>query len=206
MRGEAGNDTIYAGPRSEDKFTWNSGGNPIDMGGSGYDRLIMNAGAQFKTKDLSSYGFEEFRGAEKDDSVWTSKNSTTGVYLDGGSGNDDLRGGRGPDELRGSHGSDILYGRGGRDDLRGQGGRDQFNFKNDYGRDVIWDFQNNLDTIRLDDDLRGLRDGNHSYNLGKVGDLARRSGNDLILDFGEDELVIKNTTWAAVIDDIVFSS
>ncbi len=75
--------------------------------------------------------------------------------LEGGTGNDNLNGGSQLDVLEGGAGNDILNGGTGHDTLTGGGGNDAFVFTAGFARDVITDFQNNLDTLRLDDAMWG---------------------------------------------------
>ncbi|MBG6164968.1 Ca2+-binding RTX toxin-like protein [Labrenzia sp. EL_195] len=125
--GGAGNDTIYYG--GGDLF-WD-GGSPKDIGGTGIDTLIMEAGARFNTGGLSWYGFERFEGAERDDRV-DGNDASVDYWLDGGAGNDSLKG----------HGSsDTLIGGTGDDGLTGGAGSDTFVFRfAETGHDTISDF------------------------------------------------------------------
>ncbi|MCI4645890.1 MAG: hypothetical protein MRY64_14005, partial [Hyphomonadaceae bacterium] len=65
LEGGDGNDTIHY--KSGDIVT--SGGAAIDMGGAGYDTLVVQAGSYFNTNGLSVRGFEAFVGAELADDV-----------------------------------------------------------------------------------------------------------------------------------------
>jgi hypothetical protein len=105
------------------------GGDDMLHGGSGDDRLIGHTGN------------DRLRGGAGDDAIF------------GGSGRDDLRGGDGDDVLRGGGGDDVLAGDGGNDILIGGGGADRFVFALDGGRDVVKDFQDNVDTLVLDEAL-----------------------------------------------------
>lgn len=71
--------------------------------------------------------------------------------LIGGAGNDTLDGGLGRDTLDGGAGVDVLTGGAGADLLLGGGGADVFAFRSGQGRDVIDDFQDGIDRIRLID-------------------------------------------------------
>lgn len=65
--------------------------------------------------------------------------------LDGGKGNDNLNGDEGNDRLDGGKGNDFLNGGKGKDLLNGGKGKDIFIFKKGAGKDVVNDFQDDLD-------------------------------------------------------------
>ena len=87
-------------------------------------------------------GNDEIRGENGNDSVT------------GGKGNDDLRGDEGNDALYGGAGSDWLEGGRGNDLLFGGAGKDTFEFERGDGLDVIGDFANGIDRIKLDGFVR----------------------------------------------------
>jgi len=94
-------------------------------------------------------------------------------------------------------GNDTLDGGKGRDVLTGGRGQDVFLFKKGYGKDTITDFQDDIDTIRLDD---GLWTGklNKQQVINKFADVV---GDDIIFDFGKHELKIKGFTDLAELKD-----
>lgn len=101
-----------------------------------------------------------------------------------------LTGGQGQDRLRGAQGRDVLKGGKGDDVLIGGKGADAFVFKTKGGKDTIRDFQDDRDTIRLDDAL-------WSGTLTKqqlVDTFASVVGSDIVFDFGAEELKIKGFT------------
>lgn len=71
--------------------------------------------------------------------------------ITGTAGNDVLRGGAGNDVLRGGLGDDTLDGGLGNDTLYGEGGSNKFvlDISDSTGEDVIFDFQDGIDKIRL---------------------------------------------------------
>ncbi|MBW4660381.1 MAG: hypothetical protein KME15_17035 [Drouetiella hepatica Uher 2000/2452] len=77
--------------------------------------------------------------------------------LVGGAGNDYLEGGKGNDTLLGGAGNDLLKGGEGQDILTGGAGSDVFEIKYKSNRpgynfaDVITDFQDGVDKLKLDD-------------------------------------------------------
>lgn len=99
--------------------------------------------------------------------------------LSAGAGNDMLLGGTGNDTLYGGAGNDMLIGGAGDDLLGGGAGADHFAFQ--AGRDLILDFQDNVDTLRIDDALWG----GGARSVSQVLGLARVQGGDTVFDFGD---------------------
>lgn len=115
-----------------------------------------------------------------------------GLY--GRDGADSLDGGRGHDLLNGGEGNDTLDGGSGNDRLIGAGGRDIFVFDGTSGRNLISDFANHADRIRIDS-------GAHAF-----GDLEiTREGNDVHIAFADTEIVLHDT-WIGAIgaEDFLF--
>ncbi len=176
-------DTIienYFAGQGSDKVVGNIADNWI-KGGSGLDRLI------------GGDGNDSLNGNGKDD------------ILRGGLGNDTLRGGSGADKLFGQEGDDVLMGGVGRDRLVGGAGNDTFVFKSGWAVDRINDFEDNIDTIRLDSALWGggltVTDVLNTY--GSV--MTTAGGTSYVeLDFGAGDIlkVFGVTTTAALLDDI----
>ena len=148
--GGAGNDTIYYG--SGDLF-WDSG-TPRDIGGTGRDKLIIEAGSKFNTSGLSWYGFEEFQGAEKDDRV-IGNDAGVDYWMNGGGGNDFLKGSGGTDTLIGAAGNDTLdagASAGGWQKLEGGSGNDSYVVSSNGGWiDIIELIGNGIDTLLFKD-------------------------------------------------------
>ncbi|MBC6476839.1 MAG: hypothetical protein GDA56_02605 [Hormoscilla sp. GM7CHS1pb] len=67
-----------------------------------------------------------------------------------GDGKDTLIGGNGDDRLNGGNGNDTLDGGKGNDDLRGGKGADTFILRPGDGEDTIRDFENGIDSIRVE--------------------------------------------------------
>jgi len=78
-----------------------------------------------------------------------------GDTLNGGSDGDALNGGAGGDTLNGGAGADIINGGSGADTLTGGNGSDEFVFNNNFGADVIEDFNTSVDTLTLNDAIWG---------------------------------------------------
>ncbi|WP_151720440.1 calcium-binding protein [Gemmobacter serpentinus] len=117
--------------------------------------------------------------------------------LQGGKGNDWLHGGAGKDKLLGGDGKDVLNGNAGNDILTGGKGNDHFIFNRNGDRDVITDFQDNVDTIHL----VGLGVKTVSQALAK----AKQVGSDVVFDFGKgDTLRIEDVTKNQLKNDLAF--
>ncbi len=179
LLGGSGNDTL-SGNRGNDIL---SGGNGDDALGGGRGQDTLSGGN----------GDDELRGGRGDDT------------LSGGDGNDELRGGRGNDTLQGGNGNDSLFGGfnndflnggSGRDILTGGRGSDTFVFGENFGRDTITDFENNVDVLDLT-----------AFGFSNAGDAlsnARQSADDVIFDFNDgSRLTVENITIALLDDDLI---
>jgi len=136
MFGGAGDDEIHYG---KGDFFWDNG-TPRNIGGSGVDTLVVEAGSRFNTSALSKYGFEKFIGADKDDRV-IGDSGKVDYVLKGGGGNDFLKGNAGTDTLIGGAGNDRLdpgASSGGVQKLSGQAGNDTYVVTSKSGRvDIV---------------------------------------------------------------------
>ncbi len=119
--------------------------------------------------------------------------------LFGNGGNDRLNGGAGRDKLFGGAGNDRLDGGKGNDALRGNAGADRFIFKD--GKDVVLDFQDDIDTVVFS---RSLVNG--SLTKARLANIVDEGANELTFDFGQgDQLIIKGiSSFADLRDDIAF--
>lgn len=115
-------------------FLYGGTGTDILEGAAGSDLLF---GADGNDRLYGGDGFDVINGGAGDDT------------LDGGAGMDIVGGGMGGDVITGGAGRDFLFGGDGRDEitggtgddiLTGQGGTDLFIFADDWGQDVITDF------------------------------------------------------------------
>lgn len=97
-----------------------------------------------------------------------------------------ITGNSGWNQLFGYDGDDILFGGAGRDILTGGNGSDIFEFQTGSGVDTIRDFQDGVDKLSVD----------FLHSLGDISDLLdhhmRQRGNDLVIDYGSDRLVVEN--------------
>lgn len=200
LRGDAGNDAIYGGL-----------GNDEIIGGSGRDRLDGNDGDDQINGGAQA---DHIRGQAGQDQVWGGRGKDE---ISGGSGNDQLwggeardfiYGGQDNDQLSGEAGSDRLFGQSGDDRLTGGSetdwlyggtGRDMFVFIKGADKDLVRDFENNVDTILLSDDLWT---GNKTAEE-VLSQFASRVDEDVVFDFGDgDILIVENTNFSALSNDI----
>lgn len=106
----------------------------------------------------------------------------------GGSGNDSLSGGSGNDTLHGEAGNDTLHGGTGADLLTGGSGADAFVFgKLSEGGDVITDFGNGTDTIRISTALGG------GLTPGMLPGAAFHVGTTNIAGHASDRIIFRTT-------------
>ncbi|MEM8651961.1 MAG: DUF4114 domain-containing protein [Pseudomonadota bacterium] len=203
LSGGSGNDTLSGG---SGKDTLNGGsGNDELLGGSGNDTLNGNSGDDQISGESGADTLNGHSGADvisggtgSDKLIGGGGNDTLdgGDHNDklyGGSGNDTLDGGSGNDYLTASSGDDILIGGTGNDKLIGGTGSDTFYFdlsEESIGRDRIYDFS--------DDDLIMLV-GTDIQSFDELQDHMRESGNDLLLEFSNTELITIHKT---SLDDI----
>jgi Ca2+-binding RTX toxin-like protein len=199
--GEIGRDKLFGGANND--ILWGGAGKDLLKGGNGRDTLYGDAdndrlhggggkdllkGGNGKDILYGDGGRDRLEGGAQSDKLF------------GGSGNDKLFGNSGRDILNGNSGRDILNGGTGADQLTGGSGADTFVFKDGYGKDAIRDFQNDVDTIHLDDAL-------WSGTLTKqqvINQFATVVGGDIVFDFGTDELTIRGfTDLADLMDDMV---
>ena len=129
LDGYGGNDRLF-GSMADDRI----------FGGEGRDRIEGRNGKDFVTGEE---GNDLVIGGRWRDQVF------------GGDGNDTLRGGDAADRSFGEDGRDMISGGRGNDRLNGGEDADTFVFSGRMRNDTIEDFEDNIDTIRLDEDLWG---------------------------------------------------
>lgn len=200
IRGDGGDDHLLGGA-----------GNDQIIGGSGRDRIDGNDG-----DDLISGGAQNdhLRGHAGQDHLWGEGGRD---YVSGGGGQDHifggdardfLFGGQGNDHLSGDGGSDRLYGQSGDDHLYGGAqtdwlyggiGEDVFVFSLGSDKDVLRDFEDDVDTIQIDNDLwQGTKTVEDLLH-----DFGQSVGSDVVFDFGfGNVLVVENTNFSALSNDI----
>ncbi|MEP3299369.1 MAG: CAP domain-containing protein [Pseudoruegeria sp.] len=147
--------------------------------------LVLKSGA--KHAELYTDNDLDLTGNKKANMLTGNDGKNT---LKGNGGKDQLFGEGGKDTLNGGGGKDILDGGKGNDKLTGKGGADTFVFGKKYGKDKITDFQNDIDTVQLDDALwKGTLSTQEIVD--QFG--AVKNGN-IVLDFGKHELKLLDTT------------
>jgi Ca2+-binding RTX toxin-like protein len=100
-----------------------SGTNTIKMTGLSLSLDVLEAA--LASNDLATVNdLFSFVGSQLTGSDVITYNSTLGIELLGGAGNDTITGGTGPDTLHGGTGNDVLKGAGGNDQLTGGAGND----------------------------------------------------------------------------------
>ncbi len=215
IRTYGGDDDVYAG-KGSDKVELGSGNDYVRVGG-GKESFDGGTGSDYISYYFSANGIRiDLRDNEVSGS-WavndTIKNfeSASGSFTGhdtmlGTSGNNTFRGYGGNDKLYGRAGSDKLYGGAGSDFLDGGAGQeidylyggadaDVFHFDRGEGVDIVKDFENNIDTIELD---------NFTFAGGDPFGSADQVGSDVVFDFGSNGmLTIENTTIGQLQNDVV---
>ena len=214
LNGGAGNDLLKGGA-GNDTLNGGAGNDTLD-GGTGIDWVSFMGESRAGRVDLAVTGpqatwhgldgirnIENIHGGAGNDILLG--NAQTNL-IRGGSGADNiqgrrgydlLEGGAGNDALNGGLGNDTLDGGAGMDQLLGGAGNDIFVFRNGSSRDVILDFQDNIDTIRIL--------GFEVANFAQARSYATQNGPNLVFDFGDgDILTVRNTTINMLGDDLIF--
>ncbi|MGA0613490.1 M10 family metallopeptidase [Paracoccus sp. KR1-242] len=187
--GNAGNDVLNGG-----------GGNDTLIGGAGRDTLVGGIGNDVYHVDALDVIVEQANGGI--DLVNSAASFTLGSALEqlrltgtaaiNGTGNAEanvIYGNANANQLRGLGGNDMLSGNAGNDSLWGGAGADVFLFN--AGRDRIMDFQNDIDTIQIDDALWG----GAPRSVAQVLRLATVADGDVVFNFGNGHsLTVENLT------------
>lgn len=190
--GGAGSDTLKGG-LGNDRYVTDGRDILYEGAGAGMDTVYASAGnltlgADFEHLVLLGTGAQNGAGNALGNKLIGNAyaNRLSGYagsdYLNGGAGNDTLRGGTGNDTLVGGSGADV--------------------FVFDSGRDRITDFQNNVDTIIIDDILWG----GGARTVSQVLASAKVVDGDVVLTFGSHSLTIDGlTSVRALADDLVIA-
>lgn len=229
LSGGAGDDTVAGGVG--DDAIWLGTGNDTGRGEDGADRILGEDGADLLRGDtgndslLGGNGLDTLLGGEGDD--WMdggneadSMNGGAGAdglfgragndtliatagndKLNGGAGEDRLEGGDGNDLIRGGAGADTLAGMAGNDTLRGGGGADSFVIDTSAGRDLVASFEDDVDSLWLDEALWGggltVAEVLEAHAIVTAGGVVLRFGG------GTTEVAVHGITVADLADDIV---
>jgi serralysin len=204
--GGSQNDTMYAGDGND----WFSGGwgNDYVSGGEGHDKLAGSydndtvLGGAGDDSLGGGWGNDLMYGGVGNDIVGAGQNNDT-VY--GEQGDDSLGGGDGNDQLLGGEGNDTLNGAHGDDHLTGASGADQFLFNNysSSGVDVVSDFEQGIDVLRL----LGVHLGPAAGRLDALDPTNGAHGGQTgaWIEFGAHDIFLQNIEAATLtLDDFVF--
>ncbi len=162
--------------------------------GSGNDDITGNSA---KNKLYGNDGDDTLKGLKGNDKLFGDGGDDK---LVGANGNDRLVGGAGNDELIGGKGKDTMIGAGGDDTMIGNSGADVFIYRSGHGRDTIMKFNDDKDTLRIDDKIWG-------GGLSKA-QVLDRFGSDVVgnavLDFGgAQKITIQDISISDLENDLV---
>jgi len=207
IRAGSGNDRLSG--NAQNNTIWGNGGNDVLRGGGGGDTLVGGAGRdtlaggagndvyladRFDTiveaagagRDQLRIGLSTTLGANMEDLRLT---GTAAVNGTGNSAANLLHGNAGANILRGLGGNDRLVGNGGADTLWGGAGADEFLFN--AGRDLVADFQNDVDTLLIENALWG----GTPRTVAQVLNFAHVENGDAVFRFGNGNvLTVDNLT------------
>ncbi|MFD1880477.1 M10 family metallopeptidase C-terminal domain-containing protein [Paracoccus pacificus] len=158
LDGRTGQDFLFGG-KGNDTYVTDGGDRIGEAAGAGIDRVISTAAVVL----APNLEIAQLRG-----------NAAVNVV---GNDIDNI--------IVGNGAANVLSGRGGNDRLTGGGGADSFVF--DGGKDVVADFQDNVDTLRLDNALWNSA----SRSIDEALSHARVAGGNVVFDFdGGNRLVV----------------
>lgn len=190
LLGLAGNDTLLGGAGAD----WLSGGAGLDLlnGGAGNDTYVTDGRDQIV--ELVGGGVDTVRSIV---SLQLGANLENLVLV--GTGPQNGIGNALANRITGSGYANVLNGGGGNDTLFGGAGADHFVFS--AGRDVILDFQDNIDTLRIDDVLWG----GAARTVAQVLQMASVVAGNTVFSFGNGHSLTLNgfTNIAALQDDLI---
>jgi Ca2+-binding RTX toxin-like protein len=144
------------------------------------ERLLEQVGrsATEFTAQTGTDGIDRLTGGRRDDLLVGNNGDDR---LSGGKGSDVLWGGQGDDQLWGGKGNDVLCGGAGNDRLWGGKGQDTFTLEANGGFDVVEDFRDGQDVIKLSSGL-----GFGQLSIGQ-------QGRDTVIQFeGQSLMLLSN--------------
>jgi Ca2+-binding RTX toxin-like protein len=226
--GDAGNDRLYSGAGNDGLFgavgndqLRGGAGNDTLNGGVGADSLVGEAGFDYASYNQASASVTvrlDLSGQNTREATGDTYSGVEGLigsnFADtlvgdgfanvvfGGGADDNLFGAGGKDQLYGNAGIDVLSGGAGNDQLFGNAGADGFVFRRGNDIDIVQGFENNVDTIRLDDVLWG---GGRTVAQ-VLATYATQGANFVDLNFGGGDVLRVSQagiTIAALQDDII---
>lgn len=184
-RGGSGSDTITGNDLAN--LLFGGDGSDAITGGRGADRLGGEGDGDLLSGEA---GRDKLFGGDGNDALLGGGGRDK---LFGQAGDDLLEGGGGRDRLIGGAGDDMLAGGGGTDRLKGGADSDTFHFIPGADRDVVCDFDDDVDSLLID----GFGP------LSEVMDAAEVRHGNTIFTFGDDVLVVRNITLDALTDDLI---
>ena len=199
-----GKDKVYAG-KGTDKVDLGDGDDYVRVGG-GVETFIGGAGKDYISYYDSTGGITIDLEANTVSGSWASNDTIDGFESVSGSktGGDTIYGTSGSNTLKSFGGDDVIYGRGGADRLEGGtgtdllfggSGADVFHFDKNDDHDTIKDFEDDVDTIQLDNFTFGA--GQDAFTF------ATQVGGDVVFDFGSgDMLTVENATILQLQNDL----
>lgn len=204
-----GGDDILVGSGGDDILEGGEGADYLD-GGEGTDTIsyasslqgvyasLANPTHNNRWRDTDSVGdayqnAENLTGTNFSDKLIGNNSDNLIIGRDG---NDTLISGLGNDVVRGKNGADMLLGGVGDDKLIGGNGADTFIFKDNWGNDVIKDFEDDIDVLKF-----------HGMQMDEVEDAfdhATEVGSDVLFQFDDSTSVrVKNISLAELVDDVL---
>ena len=166
VAGDAGNDNVHGG--DGDDLLWGDWREDTDVilpSDSGSDHLF---GGRGNDKIDGGYGDDELHGDEGDDFLFANAGND---ILSGGEGNDELNAVSGTNRLYGDEGNDLLISGTGDDYLNGGLGNDVYQFKRNFGHDIVDNY----------DRLKGRTDYIHFLETQRNEVVLLRDNDDLII-------------------------
>ena len=195
LRGWGGNDLLEGGAGG-DVLYGGAGDDTADYAQSAVHVVINLANGYANGGDATGDTLSEIEnliGSAHED--FLSGDASENVLV-GGSGNDTLRGWGGDDILYGGADADLLDGGQQDDQMFGGAGGDTFFFRPGWGRDIVGDYEDDIDEIDLT--LYGFTDTTAALAF------ATEVGNDTVFEFASGEtLTVRNATKAELQDDLV---
>jgi Ca2+-binding RTX toxin-like protein len=189
-------DTTHKGHR--DDFINAKDGNDTIKSGDGNDTIYAGSG-----KDLVYAGSDHDKvyGEAAQDTIYGGSGND---LIDGGNSNDWLYGDSGHDTLIGGQGSDFISGGTGNDLLTGDGSggssqSDTFYFENNFGDDVITDFNLGNDVLEIKAGINGTSIASPSDLAPYVGEV---SGNAVISFANGDSITLQGVSKADLLSDL----
>ncbi len=193
LRGSGGDDTLLGGD-DNDNLVGGLGADVLD-GGAGIDVVSYRTAEARVNLDMRAAGTAGEADGDTFIDIETVLGSAFGDFIFGNAADNLLDGGDGDDRLRGDEGNDTLNGGTGDDNFFGGTGADVFLFEDGDGDDLIKDFEDDIDVIRLLD--YGFADADAALAT------AAQVGSDVVFTLGDgDILTVEDATLAQLANDL----